>query len=208
MGISSLGVALYFSWNLTLVTICTMPILYLAMAFLSGRLTKRAHEQADKLQTALKYVTSAIQHIETVKYFNGEWFELRRYAGAIALAGSLYKRQARFRSAQIGLMQFYIQSIFFQGFWYGSYLVISGKESSGDVLITFWTALMGVQSIAEFLPQFIVLQKGQVAGARLRTVMAQISKHNQDQSATGDEKPNKCVGEIQLNKVRRIPSRH
>lgn len=86
-----------------------MPILYLAMAFLSGRLTKRAHEQADKLQTALKYVTSAIRHIETVKYFNGEWFELRRYAGAIALAGSLYKRQARFRSALIGLMQFYIR---------------------------------------------------------------------------------------------------
>ena len=102
MAVASLGVALYFSWNLTLVTVCTMPIVYLVMGFLSSRLTARAHQQSDKLQQALKHVTSAIQNIETVKCFNGEWFELRRYATAISSAGNLFRGQARFRSAQIG----------------------------------------------------------------------------------------------------------
>lgn len=197
----SLGVALYFSWSLTLVTICTVPLVYLVMAFLSRRLSKRAHDQSDKLQQALKYITSALTNIETVKCFNGERYELRRYADAIKVAGNLFRRQASFRSAQIGLMQFYTISIFFQGFWYGSYLVTEGKDNPGNVVTTFWTSLMAVQAVTEFLPQFIILQKGKVAAARVRSVMAQMSKFDHVEGVGGGRRPNQCAGDIQLTKV-------
>jgi ATP-binding cassette subfamily B (MDR/TAP) protein 1 len=168
------------------------------MAFLSKKLSHRAHEQSDKLQQALKYITSAIQNIETVKCFNGEAYELSRYMGAITRAGHLYKRQARFRSAQIGVMQFYTISIFFQGFWYGSYLVTSGKDNPGNVVTTFWTSLMAVQAVTEFLPQFIILQKGKVAAARLRSVMVQIGRADHCVRDTGGHRPDNCVGDIHL----------
>jgi ATP-binding cassette subfamily B (MDR/TAP) protein 1 len=197
----SLGVALYFSWNLTLVTTCTVPLVYLVMAFLSKRLSRCAHEQSDKLQQALKYVTSAIQNIETVKCFNGERYELRRYMGAITLAGNFYRRQASFRSAQIGLMQFYTISIFFQGFWYGSYLVTAGKDNQGNVVTTFWTSLMAVQAVTEFLPQLIILQKGKVTAARLRAVMAHMSRFDRVEGAAGGNRPGQSVADIQLSKV-------
>lgn len=201
VGIGSLAVALYFSWNLTLVTICTVPLAYLVMYFLSGRLSKAAHEQADKLQQALKYITSAITSIETVKCFNGERFELRRYIGAIGIAGGLYKRQAHYRSAQIGFMQAYTLSIFFQGFLYGSYLVRAGKANPGNVATTFWTSLMAVQGITEFLPQLIILQKGKVAASRLRTVMAHLESAAHNEIPMRGVRPNRCVGDIQFSKV-------
>jgi ATP-binding cassette subfamily B (MDR/TAP) protein 1 len=177
------------------------------MNFLSGRLSKRAHEQADKLQDALKYFTSAIQYIETVKCFNGERFELTRYARAIASAGGLYKRQASLRSSQLGFMQFYMLSIFFQGFWYGSYLVTSGKVNPGDVVTTFWGALMAVENITAFLPQLIVLQKGKVAGTRLRAIMEQISKHDKRLDAAGGYRPTHCSGDVEFKSVRNEPHR-
>lgn len=200
-GLASLGVALYFSWDLTLITISTVPVVYLVMNFLSERLSKRAHEQADKLQQALKYFTNSIQYIETVKCFNGERFELARYARSIATAGRLYKRQASLRSSQLGFMQFYMLSIFFQGFWYGSYLVTSGKDNPGDVVTTFWGALMAVENITAFLPQLIVLQKGKAAGAKLRAVMETVSTDDNSLDTGRGCRPTHCSGDIEFKNV-------
>jgi ATP-binding cassette subfamily B (MDR/TAP) protein 1 len=204
VAVGSLAVALYFSWSLALIIICTSPVLFLIMSWLSGKLSKSAHQQADKLQQALKYVTSAISNIETVKCFNGQRYEIARYARAIASAGASYKKQANLRSAQIGLMQFYSLSIFFQGFWYGSHLVSTDKDTPGNVVTTFWTSLMAVQAIAEFQPQFIILQKGRVAATRLRKIMDQIARPDGIEGNTRGRRPDRCTGDIQFDKVRMI----
>ncbi|KAF2275038.1 P-loop containing nucleoside triphosphate hydrolase protein [Westerdykella ornata] len=198
--VASLAVSFYFSWDLTLVIIGSLPFVYLVQTFLSKRLSKHAHEQAGKLQQALKYVISALQNIETVKCFNGQKLELQKYTGIIAAAGNIYKRQAQFRAGQIAAMQFYHLSIFFQAFWYGSYLVTSGKKNAGEVLTCFWTSLMAVQSISEFMPQLIVLQKGKVAATRLRNVMAHMSKFDGNEGS-GIDRPDECEGEIRFHKV-------
>jgi ATP-binding cassette subfamily B (MDR/TAP) protein 1 len=197
----ALGIALYHSWNLTLVVICSVPIVYLVMAYLSKLLSKRAHEQSDKLRQSLKYITNAIHSIETVKCFGGERFEVDRYKSAIGLTGSLYKRLANIRSLQLGIMQFFALSIFVQGFWYGSNLVISGQRNAGQVLTTFWATLLAVTAITDFLPQFIILQKGQVAGARLRALMDQISRSESMVETGGDLRPVHCAGKITFENV-------
>lgn len=172
------------------------------MAFLSRGLSKRAHEQGDALQQALNIVTNSVRGIETVKCFNGERFELVRYKKIIDRAGRLYNSQANFRSLQLGIMEFFTLSVFVQGFWYGSHLVISGERNAGQVITTFWAALMAIQGITGFLPQFIVLQKGKVAGARLRVLMAQISKKDSKTETDGHQKPERCNGNVKFKEVR------
>ncbi|KAF2476461.1 P-loop containing nucleoside triphosphate hydrolase protein [Lindgomyces ingoldianus] len=201
IAVGALSIALYSSWNLTLAIICTIPIVYLVMSFLSSKISKRAHEQADKLQQALKHVTNAVSSIETVKCFNSERFELQKYGCVITQAGYLYNRQANLRSAQIGFMQFVTYSMFVQGFWYGSYLVTTGQRNPGQVMTTFWGALIAVQGITGFLPQFIVLQKGKIAGARLLATITRLSKQNIDSEVQGGEKPQRCVGDIEFKEV-------
>jgi ATP-binding cassette subfamily B (MDR/TAP) protein 1 len=200
-GVAALGVSLYYSWNLTLVIMCTIPLLYLAEAFISKRLSLRSHEQAEKLQSALKYITIAIQSIETVKCFNGERYELQTFTKIVNVAAGLYTRVANLRSIQIGLMQFFTLSVFVQGFWYGSHLIDTGKADAGKVLTTFWAALMAMSGITMVLPQFIVLQKGKMAGAKLSVVMKQISTSDQQLELQGHRKPARCPGDIEFRQV-------
>ncbi|KAF2856895.1 multidrug resistance protein-like protein 2 [Plenodomus tracheiphilus IPT5] len=199
--LAALGVAFYYSWNLTLVIMCTIPLVYLFQAFIGNRLSGRVHEQADQLQQALKYMTNAIQSIETVKCFNGEAYELKVFTNIASLAAGLYYRVANHRSIQIGLMQFFTLSVFVQGFWYGSRLVEKGDTTAAKVLTTFWAGLMAIEGITGFLPQFIVMQKGKIAGARLRLLMQQISAGNQRQELDGQLKPAKCLGDIEFRQV-------
>jgi ATP-binding cassette subfamily B (MDR/TAP) protein 1 len=200
--LGAIVVAFYSSWSLTLVVICSVPIVYLVMSYLSKLMSKRTYEQSDRLQQALKYVTNAIRNIETVKCFNGERLEVHRYTGAIGVVGRLYKKQASIRGLELGIMQFFTFSIFVQGFWYGSTLVTSGKKDAGQVLTTFWAALLAVTAFTEFLPQFVVLQKGRVAGARLRALIDQISMSDSLVETEGHARPPHCVGEVKFESVR------
>lgn len=199
--IIAICVAFYFSWSLTLVVICTVPVIYLAEAYLSKRLNTRTHEQAAQLQTAMKYITNAVQSIETVKCYNGQNHELQAFTKATSLAASLYKRVANLRSMQIGLIQFFTFTVFVQGFAYGSYLIRAGKIDISSVITTFWAALLAIGGITGFLPQFIVMQKGKVSGSRLRAMMQQTSREDTSLERQGGFKPAECLGDIEFRHV-------
>lgn len=199
--LASLGVALYLSWKLTLVLISGFPLLYLIAALIEKLQSLRARQQSEKLQSALKYVTTAISSIETVKCFNGEQYELRNFKAAAGHAASLYRCVANFRSMQIGLMQFFTISIFVQGFWYGKNLVNTGEGSAGDILTTFWAVLMAMSGLSAAMPQLIVMTKGRVAGANLAMLVKQTSACGQQRESQGQIKPKRCIGDIEFKKV-------
>lgn len=200
-GLGALGVAFYYSWNLTLVVLSTVPLMYLFQTYIAHRLSIAANNMANQLQRTLKFVTNAIQSIETIKCFNGETYELRVFVKATTVAANMYTRVASLRSFQIGIMQFFTLSVFVQGFWYGSYLVRSGKNSTSQVITTFWAALMAIQGITGFLPQFIVLQKGKHAGAKLRALMHRVSENDEGQELLGSLKPTHCPGDVEFQHV-------
>jgi len=179
-----------------------MPLIYLIESIVSHRLLIRANEQAKRLQVALKCLTTAILSIETVKCFNGEQYELQMFTSMTALAARVYLDVANLRSIQIGAMQFFTLSVFVQGFWYGSHIIRSGDRNVGQVITTFWAALLAIQGITGFLPQFIVMQKGKGAGARLQMLLKQISTNDQSQEAEGDLMPLRCPGDIEFREVR------
>ncbi|KAF2501001.1 P-loop containing nucleoside triphosphate hydrolase protein [Lophium mytilinum] len=200
-GIGAIVLALVFSWNLTLVIIATVPIVFIVMTVLSSRIGPHVHEQGERLQGAMKYVTNAFQSIEMVKCFNGQDSELGRYTGAIREAAKSYTRQANLKSLQLAFLQFCTLSVFVQGFWYGSTLIARGKRSPGQVITTFWCALVAVQAVTSFIPQLIVIEKGRVAGAKLRAVMAQMQAQSNTTGHVSGIKPGLCKGDIEFDKV-------
>jgi len=104
-GLGSLILALYFSWNLTLAIVCTVPSATSLWPAYPLAWNPNVHKQGEKLQEALKYVPSAFPNIEMVKSFNGQDSELWRYCGAIRGAPTYYIRQANLPSLQMGFMQ-------------------------------------------------------------------------------------------------------
>ncbi|OJD36870.1 abc transporter [Diplodia corticola] len=195
-----LGMALYYSWRITLVILCVVPVAVVAVAFLSTRLQPNIDKQVDKLQEALKYAIGAIRSIETVKVFNGQDYEVWKYTNVAREAASYYVRQANLNALQMSLMSFVSFSMFIQGFWYGSTLLDKG-QTPGQVLTTFWAALMACQAFMSILPQFLVMEKGRAAGAKLRAVMVHGSK-GQEESRPGEGlKPDHCAGDFELKNI-------
>ncbi|KAL1634321.1 ATP-dependent permease [Neofusicoccum ribis] len=196
----SLGLALYYSWRLTLVILCVVPIAAVGIGLLSARLQPNVDKQSEKLQEALKYAIGAIRSIETVKSFNGQDLEVWKYARIARQAATYYIRQANLNAWQMCLMSFFSFSMFIQGFWYGSTLLDKG-ETPGSVLTTFWAALMACQGFMSILPQLLVMEKGRAAGAKLRAVMVHGSR-GQEESRPGEGlKPDHCAGDFELKNV-------
>ncbi|KAL8933428.1 MAG: hypothetical protein Q9211_005792 [Gyalolechia sp. 1 TL-2023] len=204
---AALGLAMYTAWDLTLITTATVPFAAIVLARISAKMQPSIDGQAEALSTASKFANNAFQAIDTVKCFNGQDFETWQYAKGIRKAAAKYLSQAMANSLQIGFTRFVTQSMFVQGFWYGSHLVIQGKKNPGQILTAFWSCLMALQAVEQILPQMIVLEKGRAAGATLAAILTQMGRRRRV-IMTGNLKPRFCEGDIEVRNVSfRYPSR-
>lgn len=198
--LASLGVALFFSWNLTLVIIATFPLVSVVLWFISRGLTSAIEAQKRELSRATKYANTAITAIDTVKAFNAQDQEVWQYYSTIKKITVHYLKQARANAMQLGATKFLIVIIFVEGFWYGIFLVNKGL-SPGNVVTTFYSCLTAIQAIEFMLPQVLVLTKGMSAGATLKDIMKQIQYGGKAMDMGGCLKPDSCSGDIEMNDV-------
>ncbi|KAL8687793.1 MAG: hypothetical protein Q9224_005048, partial [Gallowayella concinna] len=205
--LSCLGLAFYTAWDLTLITIATVPFAAVVLGLISSRMQPSIDAQAKELNNAAKLANNALQAIDVVKCFNGQDFETWQYAKAVKRAAKKYLIQAKANALQIGFVRFITLSMFVQGFWYGSHIVITGKKQPGQVLTAFWSCLSALQAAEQILPQILVLEKGRAAGATLKAVLTQMGKRR-PAIATGDLTPEFCEGDIEVRNISfRYPSR-
>lgn len=162
---------------------------------------KNLNKQREKQSEALKYVQSALNSIETVKCYNGQETEKRKYSSVVEGVARWYYRVAQTNSLQFMVSAFMGQAMFVQGFYYGSKLVQKGEMSTGDVLTTFFSAVQAFNSITGILPQMIVLEKGKTAGATLRAIMAQVQMGPTVSRRTDLKEPEACQGNIAVENV-------
>lgn len=199
--ITSLGLAFYTSWNLSLVTLAGIPVFSVIISFLSTKMKPSIQAQQEELSIASKVVNSATFSIDTVKCLNGQAFELRGFTTKVEAAASQYLKHARLNSFQISIVRLMMFSMFVQGFWYGSDLATSGKLSSGEVLRTFWACLSAAQSIELVLPQVILLEKGKLAASSLSNVLNGQTHDGTAAEMKGEAYPRYCEGDIEVSDV-------
>ncbi|KAH0364982.1 putative ABC transporter, partial [Aureobasidium melanogenum] len=195
---ASLGLALYTSWKLTLVIISTAPVIVLVVGYLGSSMQQSVTKQQEKLTEALKFVSNAINTIETVKCFNGQEHELSKYSSRLREAASWYYRVVNANAQQFGFVGFMTLAMFVQGFYYGGVQVDKHEKNTGDVVTTFFSAISAFQAISGVLPQMIVLQKGRTAGSTLRAIMAQMAKDPNSLPSLPLLKPSRCDGNIEF----------
>lgn len=199
--LAALGVAFYYSWSLTLVTLATVPLSAIILSVISARLQPSIKAQEAELTKASKIVNNTIASIDTVKGFNGQDYEKWQYAGAVKRAAKHYLVEAQANAQQIGFVRLVILGMFVQGFWYGSHLVNTGLKNPGDILTCFWACLMAAQSIEQILPQIIVLEKGKAAGATLKANIVNMERGRTIVSMLGGNSPPHCEGDIEVRNV-------
>lgn len=163
----ALGIAFYYSWELTLVTLAIVPLSTSVLIYLSSKISPLIAAQQDLLSAAAQTTTNALSAIETVKSLNGQDVELPKFEASILSAGSYYVRQTRIVALQFGFVRFVSLIMFAGPFWFGNHLVHTGKKPAGSIVTTFWSCLAAMQAIEAILPQALVMFRGRVAAAVL-----------------------------------------
>jgi len=195
----SMAQAFYFSWDLTLVTISSVPVIMGAVIWIGRPMQNALTNQQSKLTEAQKYLTSAFSAIETVKCFNGQEIELGKYVRKVKEAASWYFRVANVHAMQMGFLGFLASTIFVQGFFYGGILIDKQKKTTADVMTCFLSAIAAFQAVQGMLPNMIVLEKGRAAGSTLRMVMAEVQGGAAvEKRSTHLERPEECKGDIDV----------
>ena len=204
--IAALGLALYYAWDLALVTLAMVPVSALVLGWVSAQMQPVIKAQMDELTSASKLANNSISSIDTVKFFNGQDFEIWQYARVIRRAANFYLAQARVNAFQIGLVRFVTSIMFVQGFWYGSHLITTGRKNPGQILTAFWACLMATQTIEQILPQILVLEKGRASAATLKAMLTQMEKGRMTTRMKGGTTPEYCEGDVEVRNVSKVKS--
>ena len=156
---------------LALVTLSTIPLVVVVQivtqVFLGPMLEQERRAFAEA-STNVERTTSAIT---TVKAHNAESTESKRFEPISTRAQNSLVRQAIVWAISYSTSETLLLSTFVIGFWYGAKVVREGKTSAGDVMTVFWAALLAATYLQMAVPQLMLVTKGKMSMASLRTVV-------------------------------------
>lgn len=197
--LSSLGLAFYYSWRLTLVVLASIPLVGLTLSLISANLPDNIRNQGEEIVKATKLASVAISNIFSVKCCNTQDQECRKYRLAVRKAAAFYFNQAQINALQIGFVRFATTSMFVQGFWYGGHLVHATESNAGNVVTTFWSCLMATKAFEDILPHVPVLEKATAAGEALKALLGKFSGSGMaGQQFENMINPQYCAGDIAM----------
>lgn len=132
--IVGVGVALYYSWKLTLVSIVAVPIT-LAVVFIESKfMTSSEIEEKKSIETATKIAVEAISNIKTIACLGQEPFVLKRYEILIDDVTKTCLRKIRFRGPVYATGQSVPMLGYALALWYGGILISQFEMSFEDVI--------------------------------------------------------------------------
>lgn len=197
------------SGKLTLVMLCTLPLLIAAAVFFGRRLRRYSRETQDQLAATNTIVEETLQAISSVKAFANEAFELVRYdrTNQRVLAAAL--GAARWRAVFVA---FFIIALFggiVIVLWFGAGLLQSGELSAGELtrFVLYTTFVAGAMGQAAEL--FTQVQKTVGATQRVRELLREPTEVSPDAPVSaGAALPGRLRGEVVFSHVSfRYPSR-
>ncbi|KAF4553095.1 ABC transporter-like protein 17 [Elsinoe fawcettii] len=210
----SFGLAMWYSWKLTLVIMASIPVVLIFTVLVNQPVSFQGHMQQQKKTEALKVMSDALNTIDIVKCANAQEFEKQRYAAKIKEIAYWFYKTVNINAMQQGFVQFMASALFVQAFYYGGVLVRSGEKNPGDIVTTFLSALSVFTSLNTINAQMLVLELGRIAGGRMQRIISEVEQTATDVSDAGeDDTPktlfNNLKGSIEFRNVTfAYPTRH
>lgn len=150
--IAGLALSFYHSWRLTLVILSSVPLITIIVSMTEGLAAPPGNNVRDLSAKASSTVDRLIGSMPTVKAFNASSIELEAFRKLTAEQHQVYCRQHFIWGIRVEITQFILLSMFVQGFWFGAYLVRTGKATAGSVSTCFWACLLATSFLQLALP--------------------------------------------------------
>ena len=126
--------AFIFSWNLTLVTLVTVPFVCLSIFFEARFTEASAHAEKAAIEGASQVAVEAISNIRTVSSLCQEKFVFERYCQQIDVVDKACQKKLKFRGFVFGLGQAAPFIAYGVSLYYGGMLVANENLPYQDII--------------------------------------------------------------------------
>jgi ATP-binding cassette, subfamily B (MDR/TAP), member 1 len=163
MFVVGFAIAFAYGWLMTLVVLCSIPVIGLGGALFAFAAENKSTEEEKEYSHAGGQAEQAIASIKTVKQLNGEKYESVKYRNTLVNVTKNSTKHGVFLGLGMGTLFFSILASYALGFWYGSLCVegasgcspdLNGgsKYTAGDVLVVFFSVLMAGFNLSQLTP--------------------------------------------------------
>ncbi|EKX53578.1 hypothetical protein GUITHDRAFT_100562 [Guillardia theta CCMP2712] len=203
------GIALGFwqGWEMALVLCACLPLLAGAGAWMAKSLADLATKGEQAYRSAGAVAEQAITGIRTVASLRGEQRENQRYCSNLDEALDMGIKKARTNALGMGSVMGSFMGTYALGLWFGSWLIVHGVTNSrtgvlysaGDVILVFFSVVMGGFSLGQVGPCVQAFMKGQASAKRIFDIIDR--KPPIDIEDPSGEKPASVKGDICLKGI-------
>lgn len=163
-----LGIALWASWKLTLVTLLVLPPSMLVILLIGRKLRKKSHRSQEKMADFASMLQESTLGIRVVKAFSMEAFEESRFQRVLA-SHARYETSLQRLKALAGPMTEVLGSVA-SGviFWYGGRAVLGGEGmSAGQFFVFLGAALSMMDPVKDLSKAHARIMAGLASGDRV-----------------------------------------
>ncbi|CAH7683434.1 P-loop containing nucleoside triphosphate hydrolase protein [Phakopsora pachyrhizi] len=160
------------SFKLSMVILCTIPIVALLTA-ISGSMTDKPLAKQGVLESSLSSeIGRVIKDISVAKAFNAQPLEVVKLVRMSRDISKMYLSIVRVWALRIGICQWLSLLMFVQGFGYGSRLISTQAVTAGDVNTVFWSCLVASSYLQMMIPLLSYVEKAKIATYNILALMA------------------------------------
>ena len=138
----------WLDWRLTLIILMGVPFITLTMVWLGRKIRRESKAVQDALAKSASVVEETVSGVRIVKSFTREQYEIGRFSSAVDETYEAAMRRAKIGAVLgpvIGFMAFASITI---TLWFGSYEVIQGRLTAGDLVAYLIYTMMVAAPIA------------------------------------------------------------
>jgi subfamily B ATP-binding cassette protein MsbA len=188
----------WLDWRLTVIILLGVPFITLTMVWLGRKIRRESKLVQDALARSAGVVEETVAAVRIVKSFTREDYEINRFAQAVTETYEAAMRRARIRavlSPAIGFMAFASITI---TLWFGSYEVIQGQLTAGELVAYLIYTMMVAAPIATLASLYARFQAAIGATERLFDLL---DEEPDIVSAPGAAVLPSLVGEVRFEEV-------
>ncbi|MDQ3266629.1 MAG: ABC transporter transmembrane domain-containing protein [Myxococcota bacterium] len=203
-GIGGITLLVATSPRLTLLMLSVVPAVALGAVAYGRKVRKLSREVQDALATSTEVAEESISGIRTVRSFDAEETEMRRYSGAVELSYQLGRKRAMAGASFMGGASFAAYAAATLVLWYGGKLAMNGEMSVGQLVQFLIYSLIVAFSLGAVSDLWAELMKASGAAERV----FELIERKPVIATRGGLVPERIEGRVELSGVRfSYPSR-
>lgn len=161
------------SWKLSLIMLCSIPVVILAVALFGRKIRTFSRDAQDALADSNVVIEESVQNIADVKAFSNEAYEKKRYEAALERFLGVTLAGGKARAAFVSFIIFVLFGTISVVVWIGAQMLIAGSLDEQSFVRFILFSIFVAASLGSFPEIMSQLQKTAGATERIRALLAE-----------------------------------